>query len=108
MVHPECTPDVVAQAHFVGSTAQIIKYAKESTHYKFIIATELGILHILKNQNPDKKFYIASPKLVCVNMKKTHIEDVLSCLENMEYEITLDKDLMIKARVCLDRMLSIK
>ncbi|MCK5128393.1 MAG: quinolinate synthase NadA [Clostridiales bacterium] len=108
LVHPECTPDVVDQAHFVGSTAQIINYAKESTHDQFIIATEMGILHILQNQNPDKKFYMASPKLVCVNMKKTHIEDVLASLENMEHEIILKEELMNRARISLDRMLAVK
>lgn len=107
LVHPECTPDVVAKADFVGSTAQIIKYAKESSYDKFIISTEMGILHILQNQNPEKKFYMASPKLVCVNMKKTSINDVLRSLENMEHEIILDDELMKKARVSLDRMLEI-
>ena len=108
LVHPECTPDVVAQADFVGSTAQIIKYAKESEHDEFIISTEMGILHVLENQNPDKKFYMASPKLVCANMKKTHIEDVLHSLENMEHEIILDKDLIARAKKSLDRMLEVK
>lgn len=108
LVHPECTPDVVAMADFVGSTAQIIKYAKESDHDKFIIGTEMGIMHILQNQNPDKTFYMASPYFVCANMKKTGIHDVLNALENMENEITLDQDLMDKARKSLDRMLAIK
>ncbi len=108
LVHPECTPDVVAQADFVGSTAQIIKYVKESEDKEFIISTEMGILHVLENQNPEKKFYMASPKLVCVNMKKTHIEDVLRSLENMEHEIILDEDLMIRAKKSLDRMLEVK
>jgi len=108
LVHPECTPDVVAQADFVGSTAQIIDYAKESENDEFIISTEMGILHVLEKENPNKKFYMASPKLVCVNMKKTHIEDVLRSLETMEHEIILDEDLMGKAKKSLDRMLEVK
>ena len=108
LVHPECTPDVVAQADFIGSTAQIINYAKESTHGEFIISTEMGILHVLQKQNPDKKFYMASPKLVCSNMKKTHIEDVLHSLQNMEHEIILEEDLIKRARKSLDRMLQVK
>ena len=98
LVHPECTPAVVAQADFVGSTAQIIKYARESSHDEFIVCTEMGILHVLENENPNKKFYMASPKLVCTNMKKTHIEDVLRSLENMEHEIILDETLMKRAK----------
>ncbi len=108
LVHPECTPEVTAQADFVGSTAQIIKYAKESTDNEFIICTEMGILHVLQNQNPDKKFYMASPKLVCANMKKTHIEDVLHALDNMEHEITLDSELIKRASKSLERMLQVK
>ncbi len=108
LVHPECTPDVVAQADFVGSTAQIIKYAKESEDKEFIICTEMGILHVLQNQNPDKKFYMASPKLVCANMKKTHVEDVLHALQNMEHEITLDNELIKRASKSLERMLEVK
>jgi quinolinate synthase len=108
LAHPECTPDVVDLADFVGSTAQIIDYAKKSEYDKFIIATEMGILHVLQNQNPQKQFFMASPKLVCANMKKTHIDDVLESLENMEHEIVLDDELIEKARVCLDRMLEIK
>lgn len=107
LAHPECTPQVIARADFVGSTAQIIKYAKDSTTKKFIIATEIGILHILKNQNPEKTFYIASPKLLCVNMKKTSLIDVENSLINMEHEIMLDPELMKKARKSLDRMLEI-
>lgn len=107
LVHPECTPEVVSKAHFTGSTAQIIKYAKESSHDEFIISTEQGILHILQKQNPDKKFYMATPKLICANMKKTSIDDVLASLENMEHEIKLDAKLMKKARKSLDKMLKI-
>lgn len=108
LVHPECTPDVVAQADFVGSTAQIIKYARESGHDKFIISTEMGILHVLQKENPGKEFYMASPKLVCTNMKKTHIEDVLRSLQNMEHEIILEEDLIKRAKKSLDRMLQVK
>ena len=108
LVHPECTPDVVAQADFVGSTAQIIKYVRKSPHGEFIISTEMGILHVLQKENPGKKFYMASPKLVCSNMKKTHIEDVLRSLQNMEHEIILEEDLIKRARKSLDRMLQVK
>jgi quinolinate synthase len=68
----------------------------------------MGILHVLQKQNPDKKFYMASPKLVCANMKKTHIEDVLRSLQNMEHEIILEEDLINRARKSLDRMLLVK
>ena len=105
LVHPECAEGVVDNADFVGSTAQIINYAAQSDHKKFIIGTEMGILHVLKKQNPDKAFFLLTTKLVCANMKKTKIDDVLGALENEQYEITLDKDVMDKARLSLEKML---
>jgi len=105
LVHPECVQAVIEKADFVGSTAGIIKYAKQSEDEEFIIGTEMGILHVLKKQNPDKKFYLLSPALFCTNMKKTKIEDVLAALQYEQYEIILDKDIMKKAKKSLDRML---
>jgi len=81
LVHPECTPDVVNKADFVGSTAQIIRHVQQSNHKKFIIGTEMGILHVLKKKNPDKEFYLLTPKLYCTNMKKTKRLDVLHALQ---------------------------
>ena len=72
---------------------------------KFIIGTEEGIIYILKKENPDKEFYLLSSKLLCVNMKKTRIDDVVNALEREQHEIILDKNTMDKARVSLERML---
>jgi quinolinate synthase len=105
LVHPECGEAVVEAADFVGSTAGIIDYATRSDHKKFIIGTEMGILHVLKKQNPDKEFYLLTPRLLCTNMKKTKMSDVLSALQFEQYEITLDPDIMQRAKKSLDRML---
>lgn len=106
LVHPECRPEVVAMADYVGSTSQIIKYAnEEQSHDKFIIGTEMGILYSLKKENPHKTFYLMSQGLVCPNMKQTTLEKVLSALQTMEPVITVDSDIRQKARTALDRML---
>lgn len=105
LVHPECNPDVVEKADFVGSTSQIIEYVKSCDDKKFIIGTEMGILHSLRKQNPDKKFYLLSPSLVCYNMKKTSLEDVYEALKEEKNEIIVDKKVMIKAYEALERML---
>ncbi len=105
LVHPECVQAVVDKADFVGSTAGIIEYAKSSDNKEFIIGTEMGILHVLKQQNPNKKFYLLSPGLFCTNMKKTKIDDVLAALQYEQHEILLDKEVMEKAKKSLDRML---
>ncbi|MEZ4358126.1 MAG: quinolinate synthase NadA [Eubacteriales bacterium] len=105
LVHPECITAVLKKADFIGSTAQIIKYVKQSSHKKFIIGTEMGILHVLKKENPDKEFYLLSPKLFCTNMKKTKLVDVLNALKYEQHEITLSNDIIEKAGKSLNRML---
>lgn len=107
LVHPECGEEVVNAADYVGSTAGIIKHAKQSDAKRFIIGTEMGILHVLKRENPDKEFYLLSPKLLCRNMKKTRIEDVYNALENEQHVIELDEDILVKAKKSLDRMLEL-
>ncbi len=107
LIHPECQPDIVRMADFVGSTKQIIDYATQSDNKKFIIGTEMGVLNILKKNNPEKVFYLMSQGLVCPNMKKTSLKSVYEALTEMKYRIEVDKDVIIKARKSLDRMLEI-
>ena len=107
LVHPECKPDIVALADFVGSTKQIIDYARNSVARKFIIGTEMGVLHQLQKDSPDKKFYLMSPGLVCPNMKKTTLTSVYESLRDGKYEITVEESVRLKAKVCLDRMLQV-
>ena len=63
-VHPECKSEVIAAADFVGSTAAILEYAKNTEAQKIIIGTELGLLHRLKEENKEKDFYLLSPHLI--------------------------------------------
>lgn len=107
LIHPECSPDVVAMADFVGSTSQIIHYAKESDSKTFIIGTEMGVLHKLRKENPDKKFYLLSPGLTCFNMKKTTLPDIYQALLKEQYEITVDEEIRQKALGALERMLEL-
>jgi len=106
-VHPECAPEVVEKADFAGSTAQIIEYVNKAGCDSFIIGTEQGILHRLQKENPAKRFYLLSPKLLCPNMKKTTLNELLRSLEDMVCEIKLDADVMAAARRSLDRMIKI-
>lgn len=107
LAHPECPAEVVAEADFVGSTKQIIDYAKASEAQKFIIGTEMGIFHQLQNDSPNKQFYLLSSGLICPNMKKTKLESVYDSLKNMQYQIELDPDIIEKARASLERMLAV-
>lgn len=106
LVHPECTPDVVRHADFVGSTSAIMDYAKKSDSKAFIIGTELSIAEHLQYECPDKIFHYLSQKLICKNMKMSTLPDVYNVLLGRGgVEITLDADTIVKARKCIDEML---
>lgn len=106
LVHPECTAEVVALADFVGSTADIMKYAKSSDKKEFIIGTENSIAEHLSYDCPEKKFYTVCERFICPDMKKTTLSDVKAALQGAGgEEIILDKETIKKARVCIDEML---
>lgn len=108
LVHPECTPEVAALADAVLSTSGMLKYAKESSAKEFIIGTEIGMLHRLEKENPDKTFLAASLAAVCPNMKKTTLEKVFWSLQDEQTVITVEPATASAAKTCLDRMLAIK
>jgi len=105
--HPECSPDVREIADELLSTGQMLKFAKISDADEFIIATEKGIIHSLKKQNPNKQFYPVAQKAVCPNMKKISLEKVVWALEDMQYQITVPEPICSNARRSLDRMLQV-
>ncbi len=106
LAHPECTQEVLSRADFIGSTEQILAFAAKSTQKRFLIGTEMGVLHPLHKNHPDKEFFLLSPKLVCVNMKKTTLQDVRDALLFHLHVIELDEPTMARARACLMRMLA--
>jgi quinolinate synthase len=105
--HPECNPAVVALADHVCSTTGMYDYCKKSSAKRFIIGTEAGILWKLKRENPDKEFILASPALICPNMKLTSLEDILEALQTMQPVVKVPEDIRIPAKRALDRMLAI-
>ncbi|MFH0917692.1 MAG: quinolinate synthase NadA [Candidatus Omnitrophota bacterium] len=107
MVHPECLPAVVSLADVVLSTSQMAKYVKEDCAQEFIIGTEAGLLYRLKQDNPDKEFYLASERAVCPNMKRTTAEKVLWALEELKEEVRVSEEIRKKARLAIERMLKI-
>ncbi len=108
LVHPECVPEVVALADFVGSTSAIMDYAIQSPAREFVIGTEMSITETLAYKCPDKQFYNLSKKLICPNMKITTLVDVYQALAGTGGEsIELDPEIMVKARGCIDRMVEL-
>ncbi len=108
LVHPECKPEVVEKADYVGSTTGIMDYAINSDNKEFIIGTENSIVTNLQLICPDKMFYPLSKDCICSNMKATTIVDVLNCCKGtFGEEITLDEDTRIKAKKCIDKMIEL-
>jgi quinolinate synthase len=107
LAHPECPPDVLALADEIVSTSGMIAYARESDHRSFIIGTESGILHPLRKTNPDKRFIPADPGMVCADMKKTGLEDILRALEKMAPEVKVPEVVGVRAKKAVERMLDV-
>ncbi len=113
LVHPECRKPLQLAADKVGSTAALLKFAKESEAKRFIVATESGILHQMRLECPDKEFIPAPPEDStcacndCSFMKLNTMEKLYNCLLTGQPEITVDADLAAKARRPIDAMLEL-
>ncbi len=107
MAHPECTGPVKAVSDQLLSTGQMLRFVAQSQAKQFIIATEVGIIHTLKKQNPQSEFIPASENAVCPNMKKITLEKVLWSLEDLQYKVTVPQDIRIKAKKAIDMMVEI-
>ena len=107
IVHPECPAEVRELADHICSTSGMTEYAKNSDAKEFIIATELGMIEMLKLQVPGKTFYTAPPGGTCANMKKNNLALVLEALKNEAPVITVREEIRQKAKEALDRMLEV-
>ena len=107
LAHPENNKNILDKADFIGSTGQMQKYAAESSAEEFIVASENGLLHRLRADNPGKKFYPVTPLAVCPNMRKNTLEKLLDVLENETNLVTVDAQTADKARLAIQRMLGI-
>ena len=108
VVHPECRLGVIMLADEVLSTGGIVKFARETKAKEIIIGTELGLVYRLQKENPHKKFYLATEKLICPDMKLTTLEKVASALEQMKHLVSVPDEVQSRARRALDRMLEVK
>ena len=94
-------------ADHVASTSGILKYCGQSLVKEFIIGTEIGILHRLRRENPDKIFIEASALADCPNMKLNTLEKILWSLEDMVYRVTVPADIAQQALGSVQRMLEV-
>lgn len=114
IAHPECKEDILKQADFVSSTTGLLKFVKESSHDKFIVATEAGILHKMKQSVPDKKLIPAPGSdnntcacSECPYMKMNTLEKVYNALYYEQPEIFVPEDIRLKAYDSVARMLEL-
>jgi quinolinate synthase len=89
------------------STEGMIRRPAISDSEEFIVATEVGILHRLRRENPTKRFIPANDRAVCAFMKVTTLPKVLASLEHMQHRITVDPETAARARRAIDRMVAV-
>lgn len=107
VVHPECTPEVVELADHVASTEGMCQLVRESAAQEFIIATEEGILHRMRKENPEKAFCPLDPPVICPDMKKTNLLSVYRALKEGVYEITVAEGVRNQAIRAIERMITL-
>lgn len=107
LAHPECSPEVLALADEVKSTSGMLRFVKDSGKKEFIIGTETGIIHPLLKANPGKRFIPADPGMICVDMKKTRLEDIIISLEEMRHVIRVPEEIRVRAKTAVERMLAV-
>ncbi|MGQ9506742.1 MAG: quinolinate synthase NadA [Candidatus Bathycorpusculaceae bacterium] len=104
MVHPECSLEMRNIADFIGSTSQMCRYAREKNAKTFIVATEEGLLHRLRKDNPEKQFILAYEEAVCPNMKLNTLDRLYTALKEEKYVVTVPEAIAKRARKALEKM----
>jgi quinolinate synthase len=106
MAHPECPMPVLDLADIIASTSGMLRQVRENPAAEFIVATEEGLLHRLRQENPDKTFHHIAGVALCPNMKKITLEKVLWSLQDLQYPVAIPDDVATRARQCIERMIA--
>jgi len=119
LVHPECgcvtsamyyaetEGDVAGGRTQIVSTEQMMRRARVSPARRFVVATETGVLHRLRRENPGKEFVAAHEGAECRYMKQITLENLRDSLRDLQYDVTVAPDIAVRARRAIDRMLAI-
>ena len=105
LAHPECDENILRYADHIGSTTSIIKFGNESIQQKFIIATEPGVIHQMKKEDPEKIFIPLPSNDGCACNECPHMR--LNTIEKMEPEIFLSEEIRLQALAPLEKMLAL-
>jgi quinolinate synthase len=106
LAHPECPPDVVAQADFAGSTAGMSAYVAREKPARVVLITECSMSDNVAVQHPGTEFI--RPCNLCPHMKRITLGNIRECLETLQTEVTIDPSLAERARRSVERMLAVK
>jgi quinolinate synthase len=110
--HPECPPEILRLADFIGSTSAIIDWCAKADASEIIVMTESGVRFSLERAAPRKKFYFVQNENCncseCPYMKKNTLEKLRDCLAYLTPRVELSEDLMRRALAPLERMLAVK
>ena len=107
LAHPECRPEVIDLADEVKSTSGILDHARKARNKEFIIGTETGIIHTLKTQNPDKVFIPADERMICSDMKKIQLTDIVNAILATSPVVKVEEDIRVRAKRAVERMLKV-
>jgi len=107
MVHPECDPELQRRADFVGSTGKMYKFAKESSHKKFIVATEIGLVERMRKEIPNKEFIPAKTDAICKQMKLHTLEKVYEVLKKEDKVVKVPEDIAERAKKAIIKMMEL-
>ena len=107
MAHPECRIEVLEIADHVTSTSGMLRYAVASDAKEFIVGTEIGLMHRLRRENPEKLFYPLRKDMICPNMKRTTLKSILRAFQENTYVVKVPEEIRVPAKRALDRMLEI-
>jgi quinolinate synthase len=106
LAHPECPPDVVAQADFAGSTAAMSDYVTREKPARVVLITECSMSDNISAANPATDFI--RPCNLCPHMKRISLSNIRECLETMQTEVTIDAEFFAPARRAVERMLAVR
>jgi len=113
IVHPECEMPVRLVADYIGSTSALLSFTKTDPGKTYIVATEAGIIHQMKKENPQKNYIPVPPRdstcgcSECNFMKLITVKKIYDCLSSEKPEIFLDNEILLKARIPIIRMMEI-
>ena len=104
LAHPECHSEVLKLVDFIGSTKEIMDFARNTNQKQLVIATEKGVVDRLNRDYSDKEFILINENIICPNMKQNTLYDIYNVLNHENNEITIKQNILSSAKSCIEKM----